>query len=121
MNGDFLLFTRALILGGDVEDTIRIDIEGDFDLRGATWRRSNAIETEGAEVLVVLGHLALALEHDDFDGRLVVRVGRKDLRLLGRAVFVVDREGLIRYQQVVPELTHEPDYEPVLKTTKELL
>ena len=45
----------------------------------------------------------------------------KDLRLLGRAIFVVDKEGILRYQQVVPELTHEPDYEPVLMAAKELL
>lgn len=45
----------------------------------------------------------------------------KDLRLLARAVFVVDREGIIRYIEIVNELTHEPDYEEVLKAAKELV
>ena len=45
----------------------------------------------------------------------------KDLRLLARAVFVIDRKGFVRYLQIVPELTHEPDYEPVLNAAKELL
>ena len=45
----------------------------------------------------------------------------KDLRLLARAVFVVDREGIIRYIEVVDELTHEPDYEAVLEAVKKLL
>ena len=38
----------------------------------------------------------------------------KELRLLARAVFVVDREGIIQYVQLVKELTEEPDYGAVL-------
>lgn len=45
----------------------------------------------------------------------------KDLRLLARAVFVVDKEGTIRYIETVDELTNEPDYEAVLSTVNELL
>jgi len=43
----------------------------------------------------------------------------KELRLLARTVFVVDKEGLIRYIEVVEELTNEPDYEAALKAAKE--
>jgi thiol peroxidase len=43
----------------------------------------------------------------------------KQLRLLARAVFVVDKKGVIRYIQVVDELTNEPDYEAALKAAKE--
>ena len=39
----------------------------------------------------------------------------KELRLLARAVLIVDREGVIRYQQIVPEMTQEPDYADVLQ------
>jgi thioredoxin-dependent peroxiredoxin len=45
----------------------------------------------------------------------------KELRLLARAVFVVDREGTVRYIQIVKELTQEPDYEEVLAAVKKLL
>ena len=45
----------------------------------------------------------------------------KELRLLARAVFVVDREGRIQYIQLVRELTEEPDYEPVLDAVKKLI
>jgi len=44
----------------------------------------------------------------------------KELRLLARAVFVVDKEGIVRYTQIVDELTNEPDYEAVLKAVKEI-
>jgi thiol peroxidase len=43
----------------------------------------------------------------------------KELRLLARTVFVVDKEGIIRYKQIVEELTNEPDYEAALKAVKE--
>jgi thiol peroxidase len=45
----------------------------------------------------------------------------KELRLLARAVFVVDKAGVIRYIQVVEELTKEPDYDAALKAAKNLL
>ncbi|MHC4156062.1 MAG: thiol peroxidase [Planctomycetota bacterium] len=45
----------------------------------------------------------------------------KELRLLARAVFVVDKAGTIRYIQLVHELTEEPDYDRALKAAKDLL
>ena len=44
----------------------------------------------------------------------------KELRLLARAVFIIDREGVIRYIQLVKELTQEPDYDAVLSALKEI-
>lgn len=45
----------------------------------------------------------------------------QDLRLLARAVFVVDREGKVQYVELVPELTQEPDYEAALAAVKRVL
>jgi thiol peroxidase len=42
-----------------------------------------------------------------------------ELRLLARAVFVVDKKGVIRYIQLVDEMTNEPDYQAALKAAKE--
>ncbi|MDQ1336671.1 MAG: thioredoxin-dependent peroxiredoxin [Thermodesulfobacteriota bacterium] len=44
----------------------------------------------------------------------------KELRLLARAIFVVDREGIIQYVQLVKEMTQEPDYGSVLAAAKRL-
>jgi len=44
----------------------------------------------------------------------------KELRLLARAVFVVDGQGIVRYTQIVGELTDEPDYEAVLEAVRGL-
>jgi len=45
----------------------------------------------------------------------------KELRLLARAVFVVDREGDIRYIELLSEVGDEPDYDAALSAVKELL
>jgi len=45
----------------------------------------------------------------------------KELRLLTRAVFVVDRQGIIRYIQIVKEITDEPDYVEILNAVQELV
>ena len=45
----------------------------------------------------------------------------KGLRLLARAVFVVDKEGTIRYKELVKEIASEPDYDSVLTAVKELV
>ena len=43
------------------------------------------------------------------------------LRLLARAIFVVDSQGKVAYVQIVPEMTHEPDYAAALDAAKKLL
>jgi thiol peroxidase len=44
----------------------------------------------------------------------------KDVRLLARCVFVVDRQGVIRYIQLVKDVGTEPDYAPVLQAVRDL-
>jgi len=39
--------------------------------------------------------------------------------LLARAVFVIDPQNTIKYVQIVPDISSEPDYEPALKALKE--
>jgi thiol peroxidase len=42
----------------------------------------------------------------------------KELRLLSRSIFVVDRDGVIQYIQHVKELSEEPDYDAVIDAVK---
>jgi thioredoxin-dependent peroxiredoxin len=44
----------------------------------------------------------------------------KELRLLARAVFVIDKQGIVRLVQLVKEVAQEPDYEAVLAAVKQL-
>ncbi|HEY7838688.1 MAG TPA: thiol peroxidase [Terriglobales bacterium] len=45
----------------------------------------------------------------------------KELRLLSRAIFVVDQAGVIRYVEYVPEIASEPDYGKALAAARSLL
>lgn len=45
----------------------------------------------------------------------------KDLRLLARAVLVVDRPGKVQYFELVKEIGDEPDYDAALEAAKRLL
>lgn len=53
-------------------------------------------------------------DHRDAAFGLAYGVLMKEVRLLARAVFVVDRKGVLRYSQLVPEVGTEPDYAAVL-------
>ena len=45
----------------------------------------------------------------------------KELQLLARAVFIVDDQDVVRYAEIVPEITREPDYDRVLNAVKALV
>lgn len=45
----------------------------------------------------------------------------KELLLLSRAIFIIDGNDVIRYIQIVPEVTNEPDYAAVVAAAKALL
>ncbi|MFM8415800.1 MAG: thiol peroxidase [Planctomycetota bacterium] len=43
-----------------------------------------------------------------------------ELKILARAVFVLDREGVVRYAQVVKEVAEEPNYDAALAALEKL-
>ena len=45
----------------------------------------------------------------------------KELRLLARAIFVVDKQGTVQYRQLVKEVTEEPNYEAAIEAIKKLV
>jgi thiol peroxidase len=45
----------------------------------------------------------------------------KELRLLARSVFIIDKQNVVRYEQIVAEQKQEPDYEAAMKVLKTLL
>jgi thiol peroxidase len=45
----------------------------------------------------------------------------KELRLLARAVLVVDKDGIIQYLQLVKEISEEPDYKAALDAVRKLV
>ncbi len=45
----------------------------------------------------------------------------KELRLLARAVFIVDPKGTIQYKELVKEVTNEPNYEAAMNELKKMV
>lgn len=45
----------------------------------------------------------------------------KELRLLSRAVFVIDKDDMVRYIEIVSEITNPPDYDKAIEAAKKLL
>lgn len=60
-------------------------------------------------------------DHRDASFGMAYGVLVKDLRLLARSVFVIDSAGIVRYVQLVDDLTHEPDYDAVLEAASKLV
>ena len=60
-------------------------------------------------------------DHRDADFGQKFGVLIKELRLLARALFIIDKEDIVRYAQIVPELTSPPDYDAGLSALKDVI
>ena len=60
-------------------------------------------------------------DHRDLSFGEAYGVYMKELRLLARAVFVIDPEGTVTYVEYVSEGTSHPDYEAAIEAVKALL
>ncbi|MFY3792197.1 thiol peroxidase [Ureibacillus sp. MALMAid1270] len=60
-------------------------------------------------------------DHRDLSFGEAYGVYMKELRLLARAVFVIDRTGTVTYVEYVPEGTSHPNYEAAIEAVKAAL
>jgi thiol peroxidase len=91
------------------EDVVILTVSMDLPFAQARWCGAAGVE----QVVTLSDHKEAAF--GEAYGLLI-----KELRLLGRAVMVLDREGSVRYHQLVKEVTDEPDYEAALEAAKRL-
>jgi thioredoxin-dependent peroxiredoxin len=89
------------------EDVAVVTISMDLPFAQARWCGAAGVK-----------HVTTLSDHKEASFGLAYGVLIKELRLLSRAVYVVDRKGVIRYVEVVKEITHEPDYDAALKAVK---
>jgi thiol peroxidase len=45
----------------------------------------------------------------------------KELRLLARSIFIIDKDNVVRYKEIVPEQSNHPDYDKALAALGRLL
>lgn len=59
-------------------------------------------------------------DHRDGDFGIKYGVLIKELRLLSRGIFVLDKDNTVKYVEYVKELTEQPDYDGALEALKSL-
>jgi thiol peroxidase len=89
------------------DDVVIITVSMDLPFAQKRWCGS-----AGVEKVITLS------DHRDAQFGMSYGVLIKELRLLARCVFVVDKTGKITYTQLVKEVTEEPDYEAILGALK---
>ena len=98
---------EAAKLGSDVEI---ITISMDLPFAQKRW-----CGAAGVDRVTVLS------DHRDASFGTAYGVLIKEWRLLIRSVFVVDRDGVVRYVQILEEGSNEPDYESALDAVSKLV
>jgi thiol peroxidase len=88
-------------------DIVMLTVSMDLPFAQKRW-----CGAQGVERLVTLS------DHREASFGLNWGVLIKELRLLARAVFVVDRKGRVTYVQLVKEVTQEPDYAAAIEAAK---
>lgn len=73
--------------------------------------------SEGAKI----GKIRTLSDHRDASFGNAYGVLIKELRLLARSVFVIDQSDVVKYVEIVPEVTNQPDYEKALTEAKKLI
>lgn len=91
------------------EDVAVLTISVDLPFAQARWSTEEGVDN--AQMLS---------DHRDLSFGEAYGVAIKDLRLLTRSIFVIDRNDKVTYVEYVSEATDHPDYDAALKAVKEL-
>lgn len=92
------------------EDVVILTVSMDLPFAQARW-----CGAAGVEKLTTLSDHSTAAFGEAY-GVLI-----KELRLLARSIFIVDRSGTIQYIQHVKEIASEPDYDAVIAAARNLV
>lgn len=87
-----------------------LTVSKDLPFAQSRWCAANGVKT-----------VVTASDYRDFGFARDFGVLLEELGLLTRAVFVLDKQGIVQYIQFVPEVTQEPDYDTVLNEVKKLI
>ncbi|MDU2065714.1 MAG: thiol peroxidase [Sporomusaceae bacterium] len=95
---------------GKLSDAVIITISNDLPFAQARYCGDKGID-----------NVKTLSDHRDLSFGLQYGLVVEELRLLARAVTIIDKDGVVRYSEVVPEMTNHPDYDAALAAAKKLL
>ena len=93
----------------DVQDGVVLTISNDLPFAQKKW-----CAAEGLENVITLS------DHRDLSFGENYGVVMKELHLLARSVFVLDKDNKVVYSEIVSEGTNHPDYDKALEAFKNL-
>lgn len=74
-NSNVLLLSSRFVFSADIQNTVSIDVESDFDLGVSTRCHRDACELKITKFLVIFSEFTLTLENGDTDFGLIVSSG----------------------------------------------
>jgi thiol peroxidase len=92
------------------EDVVVVNISVDLPFAQKRWCGANNID-----------RIKVLSDYQDRDFGLKYGVLIKELKLLARSVWIIDKDGVIRYKQIVPEVTNEPNYDEAMEALKQIV
>jgi thioredoxin-dependent peroxiredoxin len=92
------------------EDVVIVTVSADLPFAQAEWCAARGVD----RVVMLSDHREMAF--GDAYGTHI-----KELRVEQRSVFVLDRDGIVRYVEYVPQIGQHPDYEAALSAVTHLL
>jgi thiol peroxidase len=99
--------TEAAALGNDIQIIV---VSMDLPFAQARW--CGAAEVDN---LITLS------DYRDADFANAFGLLIKELRLLARAVYIIDKAGTVAYAQILDDITKEPDYDAAIEAAKNLV
>jgi len=92
-----------------LKDTVVLSISCDLP-----FAQNRFCAAEGLDSIITLS------DHKDLNFGLTYGFVIDELRLLTRGTVIIDKKGIIKYIEYVPEVTNEPDYNKALEVIKNL-
>ncbi len=92
------------------DDVVVLTISAEYPISQRRWCGASGLD-----------HVVVLSDHMDMSFGTAYGTYVKERRAEQRSVFVVDRQGIIRYAEYVPVIGQHPDYEAVLDTVRDLV
>jgi len=92
------------------DDVVVVTVSMDLPPAQERWRQDNSVE-----------NLITASDYFDHGFGPAMGMRIRKLGILARGIVILDGDGIVRYVQVVPELSEEPDYDDAIAAVKKIM
>jgi len=87
-----------------------VSISADTPFAQTRWAKEEKVD-----------NIQMLSDHKDRTFGAAFGVQMKEMGMLARAIYLIDKSGIVRYIQTVPEVAMEPDYDAVMAAAREVV